>query len=431
MLCALTAILAATAATSEELSETGEFLDGVAAIVDEGVVLKSQLRNQVALIIERAGKADPPMPLPPPDELRQQLLERLIMTEIQLQRASRIGLQVSDQMLNDAIARIAASNGAAFEDMPALLAADGIEYPTFRRELREEITLDQLKRIDVGQRITVSPREIEQCIADLEGNVAVNSDYNLSHITISMPVSATNAQIAESLAEAEQIYERLQDGADFRALAIRHSDAQTALEGGALGWMKGSQLPTSYTDIVAAMKAGEISKPIRSLSSFHIIKVNQMRSADQRSQIDQVKVRHILVTPNEIIDNETAKQQLDDALERIGTGENFAEIAKLLSDDPGSAQQGGDMGWTGPGTFVDEFETVVGNTEIGSISEPFRSRFGWHIVEVLDRRVYDNTEDLKESNCVVRIQNSKIDDETQLWMRRLRDEAFVDTRIYW
>jgi peptidyl-prolyl cis-trans isomerase SurA len=286
-----------------------------------------------------------------------------------------------------------------------------------------------LKRIDVGQRITVSPREIEQCSADLEGNVAVNSDYNLSHITVSMPVSATNAQIAESLAEAQQIYERLQDGADFRALAIRHSDAQTALEGGALGWMKGSQLPTSYTDIVAVMKAGDISEPIRSSSSFHIIKVNQMRSADERSQIDQVKVRHILVTPNEIIDNETAKQQLDDALERIGNGEKFAEIAKLLSDDPGSAQLGGDMGWTGPGTFVDEFETVVGNTEIGSISEPFRSRFGWHIVEILDRRVYDNTEDLKESNCVVRIQNSKIDDETQLWMRRLRDEAFVDTRI--
>lgn len=429
MLLALTAILTATVATGEELSETGEFLDGVAAIVDEGIVLKSQLREQVALIIERAGKADPPMSLPPPDVLRKQLLERLIMTEIQLQRASRIGLQVSDQMLNESIARIAASNGAAFEDMPALLEADGIDYATFRRELRDEITLEQLKRIDVGQRITVSPREIEQCIADLEGNVVVNSDYDLSHITISMPESATNVQIAESLAEAEQIYARLQDGADFRALAIRHSDAQTALEGGALGWMKGSQLPTLYTDIVAAMKAGEISKPIRSSSSFHIVKVNQMRSADERSQIDQVKVRHILVTPNEIIDNETAKQQLDDALERIGDGEDFAEIAKLLSDDPGSAQQGGEMGWTGPGTFVDEFETVVGNTEIGSVSEPFRSRFGWHIVEVLDRRVYDNTEDLKESNCVLRIQNSKIDDETQLWMRRLRDEAFVDTRI--
>ncbi len=429
MLCALTAVLAATAATSEELSETGDFLDGIAAIVDDGVVLKSQLRDQVALIIERAGKADPPMSLPPPNELREQLLERLIMNEIQLQRANNIGLQVSDQMLNEAIARIATSNGAAFEDMPALLAADDIDYATFRRELRDEITLDQLKRIDVGQRITVSPREIEQCIADLEGNVVVNSDYNLSHITISMPESATNSQIAESQAEVDQIVARLLDGADFRELAIRYSDAQTALEGGALGWMKGSQLPTLYTDVVAAMKAGEISKPVRSSSSFHIVKVNEMRSADERSQIDQVKVRHILVTPNEIIDNETAKQQLDDALERIGNGEEFAEIAKLLSDDPGSAQQGGDMGWAGPGTFVDEFETVVGNTEIGSVSEPFRSRFGWHIVEVLDRRVYDNTEDLKESNCVVRIQNSKIDDETQLWMRRLRDEAFVDTRI--
>lgn len=429
MLCALTAVLAATAATSEELSETGDFLDGIAAIVDEGVVLKSQLRDQVALIIERAGKANPPMSLPPANELREQLLERLIMNEIQLQRANRIGLQVSDQMLNEAIARIAASNGSAFEDMPAILAADGIDYATFRREMRDEIKLDQLKRIDVGQRITVSPREIEQCIADLEGNVVVNSDYKLSHITISMPESATNSQIAESQAEADQIVARLLDGADFRELAIRYSDAQTALEGGALGWMKGSQLPTLYTDVVAAMKAGEVSKPVRSSSSFHIVKVDEMRSADERSQVDQVKVRHILVTPNEIIDNETAKQQLDDALERIGNGEEFAEIAKLLSDDPGSAQQGGDMGWAGPGTFVDEFETVVGNTEIGSISEPFRTRFGWHIIEVLDRRVYDNTEDLKESNCVVRIQNSKVDDETQLWMRRLRDEAFVDTRI--
>ena len=414
---------------SAELSETGEFLDGVVAIVDEGVVLKSQLREQTAMIIERASKADPPMQLPPADILREQLLERLIMTEIQLQRAARIGLQISDQMLNESIARIAASNGVAFDDMPVLLAEDGIDYASFRRELRDEITLDQLQRIDVGQNITVSPREIEQCIADFEGNVAVNSDYNLSHITISMPESATNAQIEEAQAEADDIYAKLQDGADFRELAIRHSDAQTALEGGALGWMKGSQLPTLYTNVIAGMQSGDISKPIRSPGSFHIVIVNEMRSADERSEIDQVKVRHILVTPNEIIDNETAKQQLDDAIKRIGDGEDFAEIAKLLSDDPGSAQLGGDMGWTSPGTFVEEFETVVNNTEIGDVSEPFRSRFGWHIVEVLDKRVYDNTEDLKESNCVLRIQNSKLEEETQLWMRRLRDEAFVDTRI--
>jgi peptidyl-prolyl cis-trans isomerase SurA len=414
---------------SDELSETGEFLDGVAAIVNEGVVLKSQLREQTALLIERAGKADPPLPLPPPDILREQLLERLILVEIQLQRANRIGLQISDQMLNQAIGRVAAQNGVAFEDMPVVLARDGIDYATFRRQLREEITLEQLRQIDVGRLIQVSPREIEQCVADLEGNVASNSDYNLSHILISIPESATADQIADAQAKADEVYGQLQNGANFGEMAVRYSDAQTALEGGTLGWMKGSQLPTVYTDVVATMAGGEFSKPFRSSSSFHIVKVNEMRSAIQRSEVDQVNVRHILVQPNEIIDDETARQQLDDALRRIADGEDFEEIAKLLSDDPGTSQLGGNLGWSSPGTFDPNFERILDETEIGSISEPFRSSFGWHILEVLDRRVYDNTEDLKERNCILKIQNSKMEEETQLWMRRLRDEAFVETRV--
>jgi peptidyl-prolyl cis-trans isomerase SurA len=426
--CAAT-IFAAPAASAADRSETGEFLDGIAAIVNEGVVLKSQLREQTAIIIERAGKQDPPMPLPPADVLREQLLERLIVNEIQLQRAQRIGLQISDQMLNQAIQRITDQNGVQFVDMPALLEADGVDYASFRRDLRDEMTLDQLKRIDVGQSISVSPREIEQCIADLEGNVATESDYNLSHILISMPESATTAQVEEASNKADDIYQQLQDGADFRQLALQHSSAQTALEGGALGWMKGSQLPTLYTDIVVALGAGEVSEPFRSASSFHIVKVNELRSAIQRSEINQVNVRHILVTPNEIIDDETAKQQLDSALERIAAGEEFGEIAKLLSDDPGSGSLGGDLGWTGPGTFAPEFEAMVDATEIGSVSESFRTAFGWHILEVMDRRVYDNTEDLKENNCVLRIRNSKMEEETQLWLRRIRDEAFVDTRV--
>lgn len=424
-----TAVFAAASANTAELSATGEFLDGVAAIVNEGVVLKSQLRKQTAVIIERASRADPPIPLPPADILREQLLEQLILKEIQLQRAERIGLQISDQMLNDAIGRIAQQNQIAFEEMPALLAQDGIDYPEFRRELREEMTLDQLRRIDVGQRISVSPREIEQCVADLEGNVAIESDYDLSHILISMPESATSAQVEEAKKKAEDIYQQIEDGADFRQLAIQHSDAQTALEGGALGWMKGNQLPTLYTDVVVPLGAGDVSEPFRSASSFHIVKVNDLRSAIQRSEIDQVNVRHILVTPNEIIDDETAKQQLDDALKRIAEGEDFGEIAKLLSDDPGSGSLGGDLGWTGPGTFAPEFEAMVEATEIGELSEPFRTVFGWHILEVLDRRVYDNTEDLKRSNCVARIRAGKMEEETQLWMRRIRDEAFVDTRV--
>ena len=427
--CVLAFLSTATTAVAEELSETGQFLDGVAAIVNEGVVLKSQLREQTEMIIARAGKSDPPMQLPPPNILREQLLERLILTELQLQRAGRIGLQVSDQMLTQSIGRIAAQQGIAFEDMPAALAADGIQYAVFRRELRDELTLDQLRRIDVGQRISVSPRELQQCIADLEDNVAIDSDYNLSHILISMPESASTVQVEDAKAKADDVYKQLQDGANFGEMAIRYSDAQTSLEGGSLGWMKGAQLPTLYTDIVVEMQDGDVSKPFRSSSSFHIVKINEMRSAIQRSEIDQVNVRHILITPNEIIDDETAKHRLEGAIERIAAGEDFGEVAKLLSDDPGSANDGGNMGWTGPGTFVREFDEIVATAEIGTISKPFHSPFGWHILEVLGRRVYDNTEDLKEGNCDARIRNSKIEEESQLWIRRLRDEAFVDLRV--
>ncbi len=426
-LIAIVVLTIAPFVAADELSTTGEFIDGVAAIVDDGVVLKSQLKDRIALILERAQEQD--MDLPPAAELRDQILERLILIEIQLQRADRMGVFVSDQMLNQSIGQIAAQNGVAFEDMPAILEAEGVNYAKFRREMREEITLEQLRRADVGRRIAVSTREIEMCIEDLEDNVVLNSDYNLSNITLSISESASTVQMEEALAEANLVVSRIRDGADFAALAIRYSDAQNALDGGALGWLKGGQLPTLYTNLVAELKPGDVTDPIRTSSSFHIVKVNDMRSAIQFSEIDQVSVRHILITPNEIIDDQTAKQRLDDTLDKLRAGEDFAELAKLLSDDPGSSNTGGDMGWTGPGVFVPEFETVVENTEIGEISEPFQSRYGWHIVEVLDRRVYDNTEDLKESDCIVKVRNGKMEEETMLWMQRLRDEAYVDIRI--
>lgn len=426
-LCVIAALLAAPPVVSKELSETGEFIDGVAAIVNEGVVLKSQFQEQMDLIKERA--AEQKIPLPPEDILTEQVMERVILTEIQLQRAKRIGLQVSDQMLNSVLADIAARQGATLADLPAILAQDGIDYQDFRREMRNEVTLEQLRRIDVDQRIDVSPREIQQCIADLETNVVVNSEYNLSHILLSLPEAASSAEIEEKMTLARDIVARARDGADFRQLAARYSEGPTALEGGVLGWMPGEAVPTVFTEILTPLGKGDVSEPYRTATSVHIVKVNDMRSAVERSEIDQVSARHILITPNEIIDDATAKQRLQDAYERIQGGEEFAELAKLLSDDPGSANTGGELGWAGPGTFVPEFDAVVNNLEIGELSEPFRSQFGWHIVEVLDRRVYDNTEDLKEQNCVVRIRGSKRGDETQLWMRRLRDEAYVDVRM--
>jgi peptidyl-prolyl cis-trans isomerase SurA len=414
------------AAPAAELSTTGEMLDGVAAVVNEGVVLKSELTRQTAIIAERAGKER--LQLPPPDVLEEQVLERLILEQIQLQRAERVGIQISDQMLNSAIAQVTEEQNISFEQLPELLARDGIDYAEYRREMRKQLVLDQLRRIDVSGRISVAPREIEQCIADLEDNVVVNSEYNLSHILISVPQSATGEQFTKAETEARYVHQQLETGADFGEMAVRYSDSETGLEGGNLGWRKGDQLPTLFSDVVGPMQPGDYSEPMRAVSGYHIVKVNDVRGVNQRSEVQQMKVRHILITPDEIIDDETAKQRLEDARGQIQSGEDFGAMAKLLSDDPGSANSGGDMGWRGPGTFVPEFEEVANNLEPGTISEPFQSRFGWHILEVVDRRTYDNTEDLKESNCVQQIRNSKLADESELWVRRLRDEAYVDVR---
>jgi peptidyl-prolyl cis-trans isomerase SurA len=397
------------------------------AIVNEGVVLRSELNRQADMIIKRATAQG--LQLPPAHILNEQVLENLIVEEIQLQRAERIGIQVSDQMLNTAIAEIAERAGYKFEQLPEILAKDGIEYGEYRRDTRKQMILEQLRQIEVIGRISVSPREIEHCLADLEDNVVVNSSYNLGHILISIPESASAEEIAEAQEEADLVYSLLEDGADFGQLAIRYSDSQTGLEGGNLGWREGSQLPTLFSDVVGDMEKGDFSKPIRAVSGFHLVKILDLRGVNQKSEVEQVKVRHILVTPNEIIDDQTAKQRLEDAFERISNGEDFGEIAKLLSDDPGSANVGGEMDWSASGTFVPEFEEVANRMEIGVVSEPFRSRFGWHILEVLGRRTYDNTEDLKQQSCVQRVRNSKLANESEIWVRRIRDDAFVETRI--
>ena len=410
-----------------ELSSTGVPLDGVVAVVNKGIVTRSALARQVETITKRAREQD--MQLPPADVFEEQVLERLIVEEVQMQRAERVGIVISDQMLNSAITRVADEAGVKFEDLPELLAKDGIRYSDYRNELRRQLTMDQLRRIEVMGRIAVSVREIDHCLADLDDNVVISSDYNLSHILISIPDSATGAEILESEEEANLAYQEIQDGADFSEMAIRHSDSQAALEGGALGWLKGSELPTLFFDIMDNLEAGEVSPPVRNVSGFHIVKINELRSANPHSEIEQTNVRHILIIPNEIIDDATARQRLEEAGERIEAGEDFAELAKLMSDDPGSVNEGGDMGWTNPGTFVPEFEEVAKNAEINVLSAPFRSQFGWHILEVLGRRNYDNTEDIKRNSCVNRIRNSKLSNETELWVRRLRDEAYVETRI--
>ena len=412
---------------AKELSTTGEMLDGIAAIVNEGVVLKSQLQKEIKTITLRASQED--MQLPSEDIIQEQVLESLIVEEIQLQRAERIGLQLSDQILNTTIANISQQNNIPFEKLPEALATEGIDYAEYRRDTRKNLILEQLRDIEVIRKITVSPREIDVCLEDFEDGVVSNSEYNLSHILISAPESATIEDFTTTEREAENIHEQLIAGANFGEIAIQFSDSQTGLDGGSLGWRKGSELPTIFSDIVKSLKVGEISRPYRTKSGFHIVKINDLRSTFSRSEVEQMNVRHILVVPNEIIDNATAKQKLTDAQREIQNGKNFSDIATILSEDPGSKDSGGDMGWVNPGTFVEEFENVAKNLEIGVVSEPFRSRFGWHILEVLGRRTHDDTEERKESICSNSIRNNKFTDEVELWLHRIRDEAYVEIRI--
>jgi len=429
ILFTILAVIISTNLFANNHTKEVQSLDGIAAIVNEGVVLRSQFIEALELIKQQAD--DQNMQLPPEDILREQVLERLIITELQMQRAKMIGLteQISDQYLNNSIQQIADQNGISFEEMPELLAKDNIEYADFREGLREDLTLRELTGLEVLRNIRVSEREIEQCKLDIESNVVINADWQLSHILLSIPESASSNEISFIEEKALEIYELLEESEDFRELAALHSDGPTALEGGSLGWLNGQQIPSIFVDVLQNMEAGEVTTPFRAPNSYHIVKVDDVRSTIERSEINQSKIRHILITPNEIIDDATAKQRLNDAIEKINQGVDFGVLAKLLSDDVGTANLGGDLDWQETSNFTSEFKKVADLAEIGEVTEPFSSQFGWHILEVIDRRVYDNTEEMKEMNCVNRIRISKQEEETLLWLQEMRDEAYVDSRI--
>jgi peptidyl-prolyl cis-trans isomerase SurA len=401
-------------------------LDRIAAVVNDGVVLTSQLDEQVAEITERLRQQQ--TELPPPNVLRKQVLERLVMEEIQLQRADRLGIQVSDEMLNGAVADVAKRNKINFADLPQALASQGIDYRTFRDEIRKQMTIQLLQQRDVIAHINVSPRELDQFLTKQQNAPDANAEYNVSHILISVPVSASPEQIEARSARAREIYEKAKAGEDFAQLAVAYSDSSTNIEGGSLGWRRGSQLPSIATDQIAKMKPGDVSEPVRTPSGFHLFKLNEVRGGLQQTVESQVHVRHILIKTNELQDDQTVQQKLADIRERILKGADFAALAAASSQDPGSAAEGGDLGWAGPGSFVPQFEKEVESLQVNEISQPFKTPYGWHIVQLLGRRQYDVTDDVRRQRAFVELRQSKAEEETELWLRRLRDEAFVDYR---
>lgn len=409
---------------AEPAAENGELLDRIVAVADEGIVLKSELDRQVAVVTQQLLASG--TELPPEETLKEQVLESLILKNLQLQLAERAGIVISDAQLNAAMEQIARNNNTTLGDLPGALAAQGIDYFDFREELRDEIALNQLRQREIVSRIEITPLEVEQML-DASGQ-AMEQDYNISHILIATPADANEAAREAAREQAEDLVERIRGGEEFSRLAVAYSNGQQALNGGALGWRKGNELPTIFSDQVRKMDVGDVSSPIRSPSGYHIIRLNDVRG-ENPVYVEQTKSRHILITPDEIVSDDDVRKKLAELRERILGGEDFADIARRESDDPGSAPRGGDLGWNGPNTFVPEFNATLDRLQPGEISQPFRTQFGWHIVQLEDRRKRDTSEQNRRNQAYNAIRARKAEEELQLFVRRLRDEAYVDIRL--
>jgi len=410
-------------AQTRDLSTQGALLDRIAAVVNDGVVLESEVDAQMKEVTARLQAQN--MALPPQSVLRKQVLDRLILQRIELEQASRDGITISEDQLNSALADVAKRNNIAFSDLPTVLSQQGIDYASYREQMRQQLTIGLLRQRDVLQRIVVTPREIDQFLAKQTSQPAADEEYNVSHILIAVPPNATPTQIAQAQQRANDVYQRASKGEDFGKLAVAYSNSEDALEGGSLGWRQGSELPTFLTSLILSLKPGEVGAPLRTPTGIHIVKLNQVRAQDKKHIVEQIHVRHILLKTNALQDDATVRQRLEQIRQSILKGESFAVAASASSQDPGSASQGGDLGWQSPDVYDPSFSAAVEKLKVGEISEPFKTQYGWHIAQLLGRRSHDETQEVKRLNAMEAIRASKADEDTELWLQHLRDDAYV------
>jgi peptidyl-prolyl cis-trans isomerase SurA len=421
------ALPASEAGPTRAQSATGTPIDRVVAVVNDGVVLESELNAQVREFQQRLTAQK--VTLPSDQVLREQVLERLVVEEIQAQRADRAGISVSDEQVNAALERMAQQQNITFSQLPEKMAEAGYVYADFRGGIRKQMAREILQSRDVVQRINISPRELEQFIERQKKSASPNAEYNVSHILVAVAQDASPAEMTAARKKVQDIATRVAAGEPFSQLAVTYSDSQTALEGGSLGWLKGSALPTFLADLVGRLQPGQTSDVIQTATGFHLARLNEMRSGGGPQIIEQVHLRHILIKTTEVQDDATVEQKLADLRTKIVNGEEFGVVAKASSDDPGSAIQGGDLGWSKLETFVGEFARVADGLKENEISQPFRSEFGWHIVQMLGRRSIDNADNAAREQAFAQMRDSRVDEATELWIQQLRDEAYVELRL--
>ena len=399
-------------------------LDRIAAVVNDDVVMMSELNDRVRQVKENLQQQG--SPLPPETVLEKQVLDRLILQKLQIQNALHTGIRVDDETLNRTINNVAAENKLSLAQFREILEKDNYSYSKFREDMRNEILMSRLQQRQVDNRIMVSEREIDNYLANQEHMGENDMEYHLEHILIATPDGASADQLTKIRDKANHALDELHAGKDFDAVAATISDSGE--KGTDLGWLKANQIPTLFTDFIADMSKGDISNLISSPSGYHIIKLVDIRSS-KKYIVTQTHSRHILLKPDELNTEEQVKQRLEQLKIRIEGGDDFAEIAKGNSVDTMSAAEGGDMGWTNPGELVPEYEEVMDKLKVGEVSEPFQTRYGWHIVQVLGRREHDSSDDIRRAKAREEIRKRKLAEARESWLRQMREDAYVEYRI--
>ena len=400
-------------------------LDRIVAVVNDDVVMSSELDERVRTIksqLQQQGN-----PLPPTTVLEKQVLDRLILQKLQIQHALKTGIRVDDETLNRTISNIAADNKLTLAQFREILEKDNYSYNKFREDMRNEILVSRLQQRQVDNRVNVSEREIENFLANKEHLGESELEYRIGHILIAIPDNANEQQLQAAKKEANQVLQDLKSGKDFAQLATAHSDGEQAQSGGDLGWRKAGQIPSLFTDFVASMQKGDVSDLISSPGGYHVIKLLDVRTGE-KFIVTQTHSRHILLKTDTLVTDKDAVARLKQLKTRIEGGDDFAEIAKGNSQDM-SAAEGGDMGWTNPSDLVPEYEEVIKNMKPGDISEPFKTQYGWHIVQVLERREHDSSDDIRRSKAREEIRKRKLAEAREAWLRQMREDAYVEYRI--
>lgn len=401
-------------------------VDRIVAVVNDDVIMASELNDKLRTVKDQLRQQG--TTLPPTAVLQRQVLDRLILNKLQLQMAEHTGIRVDDETLNRTISNIAAENQVSLDDFRKILEQDGYSYARFREDIRHQIMIARLQQRAVDNRVVVSEREVDNYLANQAHQGVTELEYHLAHILIAMPSSPSTSQLEKTRDKAQMVLEKLKGGADFKEVAAQYSDGQQALDGGDLGWRKASQVPTLFADFVADMHKGDISDLIRSPSGYHIIKLLNVRDS-KKVVVTQTHARHILIKTDELTTDEDAVRRLKQLKLRIEGGADFGDLARANSTDAVSAADGGDLGWVSPGDLVPQFEQVMNSLNPGEISEPFRTRYGWHIVQVLGRRKHDSTDDIRRARAREAIRKRKVEEARENWLRELRDDAYVEYRL--